>query len=199
MQQSYTPLHLYSPILRPCLRKQMPRRRGACGHRVTAFCIVSRWLGHKYTTPGIFSQSPPTQKKLALRGVGSNASQQRQALRALALPKLFAPTAAASLVSCSHRVRRHHSMFSVGQGACHCRSSCSAVALPMASHLLRQSHAFRAGVVFHTFPHSRHYAGHRPVRCDLRSTLTSPVSSFMPRQTFEMHWAEDTARVITAI
>ena len=35
-------------------------------------------------------------------------------------------------------------MFGVGRGACHCRSSCSAVALPMASHLLRQSHAFRA-------------------------------------------------------
>jgi hypothetical protein len=79
-------LRVVLPYVRLCAERQKPRRRGACGHRVAAFCIVSRWLGHKYTTPGIFLTIPPTQKKLALRGVGSGAPQLRQALRALALP-----------------------------------------------------------------------------------------------------------------
>jgi hypothetical protein len=58
-------LRVVLPYVRLCAEKQKPRRRGACGHRVTAFCIVSRWLGHKYTTPGIFLIIHPNSEKVS--------------------------------------------------------------------------------------------------------------------------------------
>ncbi len=45
----------------------------------------------EFTTPRMFFTIPATQKKLALRGVGSGASQLRQALRALAVPNALRP------------------------------------------------------------------------------------------------------------
>jgi hypothetical protein len=90
MQQSYTPLHLYSPILRPCLRKQKPLRCAACSLRATSVCcdvVGLRGIHH----PKNFFTIPPITKKLALRGVRSGASQLRQALRALALPNALRP------------------------------------------------------------------------------------------------------------
>jgi hypothetical protein len=144
MQRSYTSLHLHSPIFFLAAERKNLRRSAASSLRATsASCHV---VGLRGNTPPqeFFSQSPPTQKKLALRGNKSNASPCGERPWLLLPQTPLCAHLTSPLSSCSHRVRRHHSMFGVDRGACHCRSSCSAVALPMASHLLRQSHAFRA-------------------------------------------------------
>jgi hypothetical protein len=78
MQRSYTSLHLHSPILRPCRRKQncFEAATAAIG---TRYPWRRRWLGHKITTPGFFFQNPPPKNKgcacaVADRALGHSAS-----------------------------------------------------------------------------------------------------------------------------
>lgn len=73
MQPSYTSLHLHSPILRPCRRKQncFEAATAAIG---TRYPWRRRWLGHKITTPGFFSKSTSQKQRVRLRGGRSSAS-----------------------------------------------------------------------------------------------------------------------------
>jgi hypothetical protein len=60
MQQSYTPLHLYSPMLRPCRRQTAAALRGLL--RLGCRRLLHRlWLADK-STHQCFQHTEPTQQ-----------------------------------------------------------------------------------------------------------------------------------------